>query len=798
MSVAIESFLSRVWLWFACNWEDFEASDDSRAFIKRQQTRNTARNLLFANPGYALGLGLVVWRVHEYLPLGPLIAWSIAMLIVACTSYWNSVRLYYFHTSPKRYTRLVTVCESLFALGVAAFFGYALGEVPPGEQALIVGAFVGIMAGGCISLSAYPPAGLIWCCVFALMGSIGLLAIGQPVFNSIFVLLVVFFAVTSVWCIHSSRNILERLRSKVMADEQSKLTALLLRDFEGSARDWLWEVDRNARLQRISSRLIELTKLPLAELERFDLPGLVRRTFPIALPDIAKAIDQFEAKLSDAVAFRDHLLPIEIEGELRWWSMTAHPIYDGRKNWVGWRGVGSDVTNTTRREHDLARLANVDSLTGLASRHSFYAALAQVDFYSNETQTGVLLIDLDNFKTVNDTLGHAVGDQLLMHVANRLAGAVRSSDLLARLGGDEYALLIRDADPRLDLLVRARTLLSALEPAFNVNGAYLEVRASVGAASAPLDAHTADALMRAADAALYAAKDAGRNKVYRYDRELALRALTRANLTADLAHALDRDEFVLFFQPQINTRSGALEGFEALLRWQRPGHGMVPPVEFIGIAEETGLIVPIGMWVLQTACYAAKAWSQPLQIAVNLSASQFASRTLLEDVSAALNETRLPAHRLELEITESALIEDRQSARETLRALRALGVRVSIDDFGTGYSSLSYLGTFPLDRLKIDRSFLVALDTDTDGQALSILKTIIQLAAGLNLATTAEGVETLQQQQLIKQLGVSAMQGYAFARPMPGIEVCAFVANWQALGEAPALDAPRLIKSGKK
>jgi diguanylate cyclase (GGDEF)-like protein len=795
VSVAGHSFFSQAWKGLARNWEDFDASDDSRAFIKREQSRNTARNLLFANPGYALACVLVISQIHSALPTTLLWPWCTAMVVILVVSFAHSVRLFYFDASPSQYTRRITVLEGAFGLGVASMIAYALGIVPPDQQALIVGAFVGIMASGCISLSAYPPAGLFWCLSFAVIGSIGLLSQGQMVFNSLFVLLMLFSAMTVVWCIHSSRNILERFRGEVVSEEQTKLTELLLHDFEGSARDWLWEVDRSGRLQRISSRLIERTKLPLASLENANLPALLRSMLSVMLPDTRLAIEQFEKKLDEPVAFRDHALPVEIAGELRWWSMTAHPIYDGRNFWVGWRGVGADVTDTTRREQDLARLANVDSLTGLASRHTFHAALAQIDFSRDDLQTGLLLIDLDNFKSVNDTFGHAVGDQLLQQVAHRLAGAARNTDLLARLGGDEYALLIRDAEPSLDLRARAQAFLNELEPVFNISGVRLEVRGSVGAASAPLDASDADALLRAADAALYAAKDAGRNHVYRYDRELALRAQSRAQLTRDLAHALERNEFVVFYQPQISAQSGEIEGFEALLRWQRPGHGMIPPAEFIAIAEETGRIVPIGIWVLRTACLAAKAWASPLSVAVNLSAPQFSSRTFVEEVSAVLRDTDFPAHRLELEITESSLIEDRERARETLRALRALGVRVSIDDFGTGYSSLSYLGSFPLDRIKIDRSFLVALDCDPQGQAMAILKAIIQLAEGLNLATTAEGVETVQQQRTMQALGVTALQGYVFARPMSEHELPAFVKSW-ALRDLPGFsEGARLLKT---
>jgi diguanylate cyclase (GGDEF)-like protein len=774
-----ESLSSQISKWFVGHWVDPMASDDSRAFIQQQQARNTARNLLFAIPGYMIGFGMMLSQIINELSFVSLLTWTLGMAVIMGASLWQSVRLYYFKAPAKRYTRIVLVLESLVALGIAIACSVAINQVPPEKQALIVGSFVGIMAGGCISLSAYPPAGLLWCLIFAVSGSVGLLSVGSPVFDIIFLLLLLFFAVTSVWCLHQSRNILERLRAKVMADEQSKLTALLLRDFEGSARDWLWEVNRDGHLQRISSRLVEVVRRPVAELEKITLPALLRSTFPVQMPDATTAIDAFEKKLTEAVAFRDHIVPVEIAGELRWWSMTGHPIYDGRNAWIGWRGVGSDVTDTTRREQDLARLANVDSLTGLASRHQFNMALTEVDFTNPNTHTGLLLIDLDNFKAVNDTLGHAVGDQLLQLVAQRLAGSVRSSDILARLGGDEYALLMRNADSRLDLTARGRSLLKTLEAPFDVNGAYMEVRGSVGAACAPADANSAEDLMRAADVALYAAKDAGRNNVYRYDRELAERAQIRAQLTQDLAHALDRNEFALFYQPQINAKSGVLEGFEALLRWQRPGSGMVPPGEFIGIAEETGVIVPIGLWVLRTACAAAMQWDASMHIAVNLSASQFASRNLLDDISAALKETGLPAHRLELEITESALVEDRESARDTLQRLRAMGIRVSVDDFGTGYSSLSYLGTFPLDRLKIDRSFVVALDNDPGGQALSILKTIIQLAASLNLATTAEGVETAQQQRTMRQLGVSALQGFAFSRPMPVVDVPAFISNWE-------------------
>jgi diguanylate cyclase (GGDEF)-like protein len=377
-------------------------------------------------------------------------------------------------------------------------------------------------------------------------------------------------------------------------------------------------------------------------------------------------------------------VPVSVAGELRWWTLSARPLYDVTNRWVGWRGVGSDTTDTARREQDLVRLANVDSLTGLASRHQFHSGMRAFNLTGDGIETGLLLIDLDNFKGVNDTLGHAVGDLLLQLVAQRLAAHVRENDLLARLGGDEYALIVRNMPGLLDLAVRGRELIESLAEPFAIGGGSIQVRGSVGVASAPQDAIDAEALMRAADVALYAAKDAGRNCVVLYNSELAQKAQARAQLVTALALAVDQNQLMLEYQPIVETRGGAIAGFEALVRWHRPGSGRVSPAEFITLAEETGLIMKIGGWVLQKACIQALAWPEQLRVAVNLSASQFASPHLPDEIAQVLATTGLPAHRLELEITESALIEDRLDAGETLRRLRAMGVSVAIENFWHG------------------------------------------------------------------------------------------------------------------
>jgi diguanylate cyclase (GGDEF)-like protein len=382
----------------------------------------------------------------------------------------------------------------------------------------------------------------------------------------------------------------------------------------------------------------------------------------------------------------------------------------------------------------------------------------------------VLCLDLDRFKEVNDTLGHPVGDELLRAVAGRLRRCVRETDTIARLGGDEFAIVQISRTQPTDATALASRIIEAIDAPFDIDGHRVAVGTSVGIAIAPTDGTDPDQLLKNADLALYRAKSDGRGTYRFFEQEMDQRMQARRKLELDLRRALVDGEFELHYQPFVNLDRNEVIGFEALLRWRHPERGMVSPAEFIPLAEETGLIVPIGEWALRRACREAIGWPDGIAIAVNLSAAQFRNRQLVQTVVNALAAAGLPATRLELEITESVLLQDAEAAREILLQLRSLGVRIALDDFGTGYSSLSYLRTFPFDKIKIDRCFIADLSTSAEAP-LAILRAVTQLGATLGMTTTAEGVETEEQLALVRAVGCTEMQGHLFSPPRPAHEV---------------------------
>ncbi|MDN3277400.1 PAS-domain containing protein [Frankia sp. RB7] len=435
----------------------------------------------------------------------------------------------------------------------------------------------------------------------------------------------------------------------------------------------------------------------------------------------------------------------------------------------GWVVTYEDVTERHKAQARVAHMARHDSLTDLPNRTLFREkmgeGLNQVAIAGGAM--GVLCFDLDNFKTVNDRLGHAAGDRLLRWVAARLKENVGEHDTVARLGGDEFAVLQRGPQPQSAERL-ARRLVEIIGHPPPLENQSIHVGVSVGIAIAPDHGLDADELMKCADLALYQAKAKGRGAYQLFEPEMEEEARSRHALEHDLRSALGANEFHLVFQPQVRLDATELTGFEALLRWKHPSRGLVSPAEFIPIAEETGLIVPIGEWVLRTACATAASWPD-LTIAVNLSPVQFHSPGLVAMVTSALAEAGLPPQRLELEVTETALLDDSEATIGILHQLRALGVRVSLDDFGVGYSSLSYLRKFPFDRIKIDRSFVGTLGESPE--SVAIVRTIASLGSVLGVETTAEGVETVEQLEFVRECGCTAVQGYYFGRPCPAAEV---------------------------
>jgi diguanylate cyclase (GGDEF)-like protein len=422
---------------------------------------------------------------------------------------------------------------------------------------------------------------------------------------------------------------------------------------------------------------------------------------------------------------------------------------------------------------DEAERARLDPLTGLANRATLNAALG--GWLRAGESLAVFSLDLDRFKFVNDTLGHQIGDALLRKVAQRLSGLGSGRDVVARVGGDEFVILRPDVAGGDDAAAFAQRIVDLIGRAYALEGHMVNVGASVGFALSGEHGTEPALLLKYADLALYCAKAEGRGRYRVFQPEMDARMQARRTIELELRRALALKEFELVYQPQIELGSNALVGFEALLRWNNAERGTISPAAFIPIAEETGLIVPIGEWVLRTACHAAASWDQPVSVAVNLSPLQFRSASLTTTVMSALASAGLEPHRLELEITEGALLDDTDEVIATLKRLRALGVRVSMDDFGTGYSSLSYLQKFPFDKIKIDQSFV--RDMSSNEESSAIVRAIARLGASLGITTTAEGVETQEQLDAICAEGCTHVQGYLTGRPMKAGEAAARVAG---------------------
>jgi diguanylate cyclase (GGDEF)-like protein len=436
----------------------------------------------------------------------------------------------------------------------------------------------------------------------------------------------------------------------------------------------------------------------------------------------------------------------------------------------GWVSTFEDITERRRAEAQIAHMSRHDALTDLPNRVLFREHMEQnLARVRRGEALAVLCLDLDYFKGINDSLGHAVGDAMLQAVAGRLRDCVREMDTVARLGGDEFAILQVGARQPADATGLAQRIVDMLGQPFDLAGHQLHIGVSVGIAVSPSDGDDPDQLMKNADLALYRAKEDGRNGFRFFEPEMDAKMRLRRTLEADLRKALTQGEFELFYQPVVNLRKNEITGLEALLRWHHPERGLVSPADFIPLAEEIGLIIPLGEWVLRQACAEAATWSSPVTVAVNLSPVQFKSKNLVATVVSALAASRLPPIRLEVEITETVLMQDNEATLDVLHQLRDIGVRISMDDFGTGYSSLSYLRRFPFDKIKIDQSFV--RDLVMNGDSLSIVRAVTGLGSSLGMVTTAEGVETAEQLNVLRAEGCTEVQGFVFSPPRPAREI---------------------------
>lgn len=538
------------------------------------------------------------------------------------------------------------------------------------------------------------------------------------------------------------------------------------RQLVAMSSDWYWEQDAEFRFVAMTGDFPEKSGVGVDR-----LLGKTRWEMVPGLFETEAGREHTAAVLAHEPFKNLEYRMLDDGGDERWFCISGQPMFDENGVFTGYRGTGSDITARKMTEQRVHHVAQHDVLTGLPNRSLLQDRLGQAVAYANRSgyPVWVMLIDLDRFKFVNDSMGHKAGDVLLMTIAARLRSSLRDTDTVARLSGDEFVVILSEhAEEPLHADIVQRVMDSVARPVMLGTKEFF-VTCSIGVAAYPSDGTPADSLIEHADIAMYRAKKLGRNNFQFYTPAMNEESLERVRIESALRNALERNEFVLHYQPQVDLKTGQIVGMEALIRWKHPELGMVPPSRFVGVAEDTGLIVPIGAWVMRTACAQNKAWQEAglgrLRVAVNLSARQFSATDLVPGIEQVLADTGLDPACLELELTESLFMSDVTPAVELLHRMKALGVKLSIDDFGTGYSSFSYLSRFPIDVLKIDRSFVNDITHDANDAA--IVASIIALAHNLRLAVIAEGVETAEQLDYLRHQGCDEMQGYYFSRPLP-------------------------------
>ncbi len=614
-----------------------------------------------------------------------------------------------------------------------------------------------IMAGlgiAALGLVVVPPAAIAWLSAFTLALSFVLL-IGrnsvpfQHMLSILFIFGVAIFGVLAVarWAFH-------QLKTNADVGAQSESASLLLQEYEQRGVGWLWQVDADNRVTYISSRMTALLGKPASQLVGHSLASLLG-----GHPELGR-------KLLEKQPFNSLEMELQTARGSRWISIAGDPIVDTAGRFEGFRGVGSDITDMRQTQERLTHLANVDVLSGLPNRGRVRQLLGEALRAATVSNVpcAILFLDLDGFKPVNDTFGHPKGDAVLRAVSKRLVDEVGADGHVGRMGGDEFAIVVIDGQSRKKVEKMADRIIQSVTEPYMIDQTEIRIGVSIGCAFGPIDGATVDDLILKADLALYEAKGAGRGIARYFSSELQSEQEDRVRLETDLRQAIAAKQFQLAFQPLVSAKDQKLIGFEALLRWTHPQRGNVPPNVFIPVAEDAGLMAPIGDWVIEEACRAAASWPNMITVALNISPKQIIMPALPNTVSQALARHKLAGNRIELEVTEGVFLGDSGHTLDVLKRLRALGVGIALDDFGTGYSSIGYLNKAVFHKLKIDGSFV--REAGTRPENVAIIQSIVQLAKSFRMSITAEGVETAEDFERMRELGCDSIQGYLFGRPL--------------------------------
>lgn len=704
---------------------------------------------------------LIAFAAADSVPAPWLVLWCSAMAILCV---WRGSRAYrlranhdYAERHPPSARAVVVVAAILSALWLVPpllFFPVA----DPADKLLMVVVTIGLLSAGSFTMATIPFAALFFMCVLAAGAFSMAIQLDEPFLAW---LMPVYSLIMSAAVISHARHFVSHVAGRLKLQEQGELLSLL-QELRASGSGGLWELDGELRIVNISTNLADAVGMRVE-----DIAGLPVRKFldpKDRIADLSVGMRTLFEHLDQGIDFRDLAVLAETGS---WWSLSGKPIYGSDGTLAGWRGVASDVTALRLAGDDAVRAARTDPLTGVANRLLVRelleeALLAQL---ADAGDCALMLVDLDRFKLVNDTLGHAVGDQLLCEVARRLEQTVGEGGRVGRLGGDEFAIVwtsISDADA---LATQARRVIEALGKSFSIGLTTVHVGATIGIARGGIDGSRQEQLMRSADLALYCAKEEGRGGYAFFDHAMFVAAEDLRALENDVREALDSGALRLVYQPIVDAMTEETVGREALLRWHHPTRGEIPPQRFVPIIEDAGLIHHIGDWVIRGACAEAASWDRPLRIAVNVSAAQLTGPGLAETVVNALAATGLEPDRLELELTESVFLGEDSATLVSLDRLRTLGVRLVLDDFGKGYSSFGYLARARFSKIKIDQTFVHGAARGAR-ESMAIVHAILALAHGLGVETTGEGIETREQADVMRALGCTELQGFLFGRPV--------------------------------
>jgi diguanylate cyclase (GGDEF)-like protein len=732
---------------------------DLKSALRAARMASIARLLPFIALGNAAAVATMAFVFWQNGPQALLV--SVPVLVVTVYSLILLDARTVLATTPDQ----VAAADGVFSFIAACIVGIACGSLPavliphadPSQLMIIGGLNAALMSGS--AMAAERPAVALGFLV-PVAGGVLLGVHNRPgvVFPLHGLAVAVYAAVTAVQIMFLQRRHRDGCLDRFALEEQRALVKLLLSDFESAATDWLWEFDADGYLQRIPDRLVEVSGVDRDTIGRISVFDQVRegavRPGP-ARQDFQRLLDAWRKN----EPYRDIVVPLSFGGREFWGVYSGKPVRGANGMSGGYRGVGSDVTSARASAARIEYLARHDALTGLPNRAVFAEALDAA--CRRDGTFCVLYLDLDRFKAVNDTHGHAMGDRVLRAAAGVLCAGLREQDLVARIGGDEFAILLADTGQEAAQRLAVR-LIDNISVPLMVDGMAFAIGASVGIAPAGCGIDGA-ALMHAADLALYEAKASARGGVRVFDAAMAAAARARAEMLLDLRGALDRGEIRLVFQPIVSLHDDKVVAVEALARWRHPRRGDVPPADFIAVAEEGGLIGPLGGWVLRAACAAAAGLPDAVRMAVNVSAAQLRAGGLVDAVRDALQASFLPPARLELEWTETVFLDASPATQASLHALHGMGVTMTLDDFGSGHSSLSDLRSFPFDAVKVDQAFVRDLAPD---QRPTMVQAMVQLAANLGMRTVAEGVETRQQLDMLRTVGCECAQGFLLAHPV--------------------------------